>query len=46
VTRQNAVEVAVGMASTLTASILRPIYIPHIFLHRRGISFDALQFVT
>jgi hypothetical protein len=42
VTRQNTVEVALCMASTPTASTLRPINIPHTLLHRRGFSFDAM----
>jgi len=36
------VEVAVGMASTPTASTLRPINTSHTFLRRRGFSFDAI----
>jgi hypothetical protein len=40
VTRQNTV-VALRMASTPAASTLRPIYISHTLLHRRGFSFDA-----
>jgi hypothetical protein len=42
VTRQNTVEVAVGMASRPAASTLLPIDISHTFLHRRAFSFDAM----
>jgi hypothetical protein len=42
VTRQNAVEVAAGMASLLSASTLWPIDILISFLHRLGFSFDAV----
>jgi hypothetical protein len=41
VTRQNTVEVALCMASTPTASTLRPIYISNTFLRRLVFSFDA-----
>jgi hypothetical protein len=46
VMRQNMVENAVRMDLTPTASTLWPIYISHIFLHRRGFSFDAMCFAT